>query len=107
LLLCNIGLVTLAALQEQRTQAQEKVVKPTPLPMFLPQQKPVNYQRYVDLDRKVLRFYACWDDSASELGDKLPYIIHYYLTDNSIEVLSSSACHWRCASSMVKPRFLC
>ncbi|KAF5836975.1 hypothetical protein DUNSADRAFT_4997 [Dunaliella salina] len=38
------------------------------------------------LDGKVLRFYACWDDTRSTFGQKLPFVIHYYLKDDTLEV---------------------
>uniref|UniRef100_A0A7S4NJR6 EF-hand domain-containing protein n=1 Tax=Guillardia theta TaxID=55529 RepID=A0A7S4NJR6_GUITH len=36
---------------------------------------------------KVLRFYAQWDDRSSMFGQKLEYIINYFLQDDKIEVL--------------------
>lgn len=35
---------------------------------------------------QVLRFYCCWDDPGSVEGDKTPYIVYYYLVDDTIEV---------------------
>jgi len=35
---------------------------------------------------KVLRFYAQWDDRSSMFGQKLEYIINYFLQDDKIEV---------------------
>jgi hypothetical protein len=35
---------------------------------------------------QVLRFYACWDDSRRPYGDKMPYVIHYFLADHTMEV---------------------
>lgn len=31
------------------------------------------------LDGKVLRLYCCWDDTKSTFGEKLPFVILYYL----------------------------
>lgn len=35
---------------------------------------------------QVLRFYAMWDDTNSMFGENRPYIIHYYLADDTVEV---------------------
>ena len=35
---------------------------------------------------QVLRFYACWDDSRRPFGDKMPFVVHYYLADDTMEV---------------------
>jgi hypothetical protein len=35
-------------------------------------------KQFLDNDRKVLRFYTRWDD--------LPFIIHYYLSDDTLEI---------------------
>ncbi|KAK7880838.1 hypothetical protein WMY93_032518 [Mugilogobius chulae] len=45
-----------------------------------------NLHQFHTMDRKVLRFFALWDDSQSLYGDKRPVIIHYYLVDDTIEV---------------------
>ncbi|KAM6273037.1 EF-hand domain-containing protein 1 isoform 3-T3 [Spheniscus humboldti] len=44
--------------------------------------------RIVDCDpfTQVLRFYAMWDDTDSIFGENRPYIIHYYLADDTVEV---------------------
>ena len=31
------------------------------------------------LDGKVLRFFCCWDDTRSMFGQKLPFVLYYYL----------------------------
>lgn len=43
-------------------------------------------RKFFDNDRKVLRFYAVWDDTKSLYGDNLPYVVHYYLADDTIEI---------------------
>jgi len=35
----------------------------------------------------VLRFYALWDDTDSLYGDQLHFKIHYYLVDDTMEVV--------------------
>uniref|UniRef100_A0A061RIM0 Ef-hand domain-containing protein 1 n=2 Tax=Tetraselmis sp. GSL018 TaxID=582737 RepID=A0A061RIM0_9CHLO len=42
--------------------------------------------RWLVLDKKVLRFYCSWDDRKSLFGDKLPFILHYFLSDDTVEV---------------------
>ena len=41
---------------------------------------------FLENDRKVLRFYAQWDDSANLFGEKRNFVIHFFLADNSVEV---------------------
>ena len=38
------------------------------------------------MDRKVLRFYAVWDDRKTAYGELRPFIIQYYLVDDTLEV---------------------
>ncbi|XP_074777606.1 EF-hand domain-containing protein 1 isoform X2 [Athene noctua] len=44
--------------------------------------------RIVDCDpfTQVLRFYATWDDTNSIFGENRPYVIHFYLADDTVEV---------------------
>ena len=34
----------------------------------------------------MLRFYACWDNTRRPCGDKMPFVLHYYLVDHTMEV---------------------
>ncbi|CAF0755677.1 unnamed protein product [Adineta ricciae] len=43
-------------------------------------------KQYVEMDRKVLRFYAIWDDRAQMFGEQREFIIQYYLVDDTMEV---------------------
>ncbi|XP_062857167.1 EF-hand domain-containing protein 1 [Trichomycterus rosablanca] len=43
-------------------------------------------KQFLTMDRKVLRFFALWDNSDSVYGEKRPVIIHYYLVDGSVEI---------------------
>lgn len=43
-------------------------------------------RKHSKFDRKVLCFHCCWDDSQSLFGDKLPYVLHYYLVDDTVEI---------------------
>lgn len=38
-------------------------------------------------DKKVLRFYSVWDDRDSLYGDLLRFKIHYYLVDDTMEIV--------------------
>jgi len=44
-------------------------------------------EKFLKFNRKVLRFYGCWDDRARIFGDKHYYVINYFLADDEIEVL--------------------
>ncbi|KAK5860609.1 hypothetical protein PBY51_022072 [Eleginops maclovinus] len=44
-------------------------------------------KQFLDHDRKVLRFNCFWDDSESVFGDPHELILHYYLSDDTVEVL--------------------
>jgi len=43
-------------------------------------------KRFIELDRKVLRFYMVWDDRESMFGEMRPFILHYFLVDDTLEV---------------------
>uniref|UniRef100_H0UXE6 EF-hand domain-containing protein 1 n=1 Tax=Cavia porcellus TaxID=10141 RepID=H0UXE6_CAVPO len=43
-------------------------------------------RRFLTFDKKVLRFYAIWDDTDSMFGECQNYIIHYYLMDDTVEI---------------------
>ena len=44
-------------------------------------------QSFFRNDRKVLRFFATWDDTGSLFGDRRAFIVHYYLSDDTVEIL--------------------
>lgn len=48
-------------------------------------------RQFLERDRQVLRFYGLWDDSSSLFGDRRKFVLHYYLADDTIEVLESLA----------------
>ncbi|XP_062039565.1 EF-hand domain-containing family member C2 [Lepus europaeus] len=37
-------------------------------------------------DKKVLRFFCLWDDSGSLFGDRRELVLHYFLSDDTIEI---------------------
>ncbi|CAB3978488.1 EF-hand domain-containing 1-like [Paramuricea clavata] len=43
-------------------------------------------RQFLVMDRKVLRFYCVWDDRDNMFGEMRPYILHYYLVDDTVEV---------------------
>jgi len=43
-------------------------------------------QKFLKNDGKVLRFYCIWDDDKM-LGEKRPYVLHYFLADDTVEIL--------------------
>ena len=36
---------------------------------------------------QVLRFYCVWDDRQALYGDRRPYRLHYFLEDDTVEIL--------------------
>ena len=43
-------------------------------------------KKFLELDRKVLRFYVLWDDQDAMFGETRKYLIHYFLVDDSVEI---------------------
>lgn len=43
-------------------------------------------KQFLEHDRKVLRFYCCWDDTESMFGDPRELILHYFLADDTMEI---------------------
>uniref|UniRef100_A0A8C3PHK5 EF-hand domain containing 1 n=1 Tax=Calidris pygmaea TaxID=425635 RepID=A0A8C3PHK5_9CHAR len=43
-------------------------------------------KQFLTYDKQVLRFYAMWDDTNNMFGENRPFIIHYYLADDTVEV---------------------
>ena len=43
-------------------------------------------KQYVEMDRKVLRFYAIWDDRSQMFGEQREFVIQYYLVNDTMEV---------------------
>ncbi|XP_011378328.2 EF-hand domain-containing family member C2 [Pteropus vampyrus] len=43
-------------------------------------------KQFLEYDRKVLRFFCLWDDSASLFGDRRELILFYFLSDDTIEI---------------------
>eukprot|EP01137_Pigoraptor_chileana_P027140 Opistho-2@685 len=49
-------------------------------------QKDDKLKKFLENDRKVLRFYAIWDDRISMFGERRPFVLHYFLVDDTVEV---------------------
>jgi len=43
-------------------------------------------KQFLELDRKVLKFYCIWDDRDSMFGEVIPCMLHYYLVDDTMEI---------------------
>ncbi|KAM6279843.1 EF-hand domain-containing protein 1 isoform 3-T3 [Porphyrio hochstetteri] len=57
-----------------------------PITKYTPPLQVDRLKQFLTYDKQVLRFYAVWDDAASMFGERQPYIIHYYLADDTVEV---------------------
>ncbi|GAX85745.1 hypothetical protein CEUSTIGMA_g13160.t1 [Chlamydomonas eustigma] len=44
-------------------------------------------RQWLENNKKVLRFYCVWDDRQGMYGDRRPYVLHYFLEDDSVEIL--------------------
>ncbi|KAJ3319960.1 EF-hand domain-containing protein 1 [Boothiomyces sp. JEL0866] len=64
--------------QESRVRPARKSV--------VPAEKRDKLKRFLEKDRKVLRFYCIWDDRYSMFGELREFVLHYHLVDDSIEV---------------------
>jgi len=49
--------------------------------------EPDKLDQFLKYDRKVLRFYLAWDDRKSLYGELRPFVLHYYLSDDTMEIL--------------------
>merc|ERR1711959_312670 len=45
--------------------------------------------QFLKYDRKVLRFYGLWDDTPSLYGEVRRFVLHYYLADDTVEIVES------------------
>ncbi|EDV19218.1 EF-hand domain-containing protein 1 [Trichoplax sp. H2] len=43
-------------------------------------------KKFLTLDKKVLRFFCIWDDRDNMFGELRPFVLHYYLVDDTIEI---------------------
>ncbi|XP_007430815.1 EF-hand domain-containing protein 1 [Python bivittatus] len=57
-----------------------------PLRMYVTPSDFDQLKQFLAFDKKVLRFYAIWDDTGNMFGENRRFIIHYYLADDTVEV---------------------
>ncbi|XP_042309480.1 EF-hand domain-containing protein 1 isoform X1 [Sceloporus undulatus] len=57
-----------------------------PLRMYVTPSDFDQLKQFLAFDKKVLRFYAMWDDTENMFGENRCFIIHYYLADDTVEV---------------------
>nr|XP_056712805.1 EF-hand domain-containing protein 1 [Euleptes europaea] len=57
-----------------------------PLRMYVTPSDFDQLKQFLAFDKKVLRFYAIWDDTVNMFGESRRFIIHYYLADDTVEV---------------------
>ncbi|KAL8591777.1 hypothetical protein ACOMHN_032319 [Nucella lapillus] len=43
-------------------------------------------KQFLELDRRVLRFFCKWDDRINMFGENRHFVLHYYLVDDTLEV---------------------
>ncbi|KAM4600619.1 EF-hand domain-containing protein 1 [Polymixia lowei] len=60
-----------------RTQPQRSYITPSDFD---------NLNQFLTMDRKVLRFFALWDNADSLYGETRPVSIQYYLVDDTVEI---------------------
>ncbi|KAI9105373.1 hypothetical protein DFS34DRAFT_6512 [Phlyctochytrium arcticum] len=51
-----------------------------------PRPPQTSLKKFLENDRRVLRFYCVWDDTNSVFGDLRQMVVHYYLCDDTIEI---------------------
>jgi hypothetical protein len=44
-------------------------------------------RQFLQFNKQVLRFWCIWDDRQSMYGDRRPYVLHYFLEDDTVEIL--------------------
>ncbi|CAL9690452.1 unnamed protein product [Knipowitschia caucasica] len=66
----------------QLREDMEKNMKP-----LRPYERKNTLKQFFDNDNKVLRFYCYWDGRESPFGDVREWILHYFLVDDTIEIL--------------------
>ncbi|TPX75244.1 hypothetical protein CcCBS67573_g03509 [Chytriomyces confervae] len=46
-------------------------------------------KKFLENDRRVLRFYCIWDDTNTVFGDVRHMVVHYYLSDDTVDIHES------------------
>ncbi|CAM6035434.1 unnamed protein product [Sphagnum compactum] len=55
--------------------------------VFTKKVKEYALRQFLDHDGKVLRFFCVWDDRQVPYGERRPYVLNYFLGDDTIEIL--------------------
>ncbi|XP_006864354.1 PREDICTED: EF-hand domain-containing family member C2 [Chrysochloris asiatica] len=50
-------------------------------------------KQFLEYDKQVLRFFCLWDDTTSLFGDRRELILHYFLSDDTIEIKEVNPCN--------------
>ncbi|KAA6310227.1 MAG: hypothetical protein EZS28_056348, partial [Streblomastix strix] len=61
-------------------------MKPHPRTTTTQDPEKLALRQFLRNDRKVLRFYAVWDDRNESFGDMRQFVIQYYLSDDTTQV---------------------
>jgi len=88
--------VPLDAFFENVVHSKENALRNTGMPKDVMEQKEYNesfmggaknrrMKQFLENDRKVLRFYAYWDDP-TRYGSRMYFTVHYYLADDTLEI---------------------
>ena len=51
--------------------------------------EPDKLHQFLENDRKVLRFFCVHDDRSRLYGDRRPYVLHYFLADDTVAILEA------------------
>ena len=54
-----------------------------------PVERNFTLKKFLENDRRVLKFFCVWDDSNSMFGDLRHMVLHYFLSDDTIEIRES------------------
>lgn len=86
--------VTLDPAIELPEPEQPKTARnPVKVPKLASNRRTENVRQYLENDRKVLRFHCYWDDH-TKYGSRMYMTLHYYLADDSVELLTSFPRNW-------------
>jgi len=75
---CEIPINPYTKLREDQAAANEPL---------RPYERLDNLRQFLDYDKKVLRFDAYWDDTSQMFGDRRDLTLHYFLCDDTVEIL--------------------
>lgn len=82
--LCLVSQADGVIIRSGKEKYQQKIYMEATLGKF--QRDPEALRQFLDNDRKVLRFFCVWDDSERLYGDRTPFVLNYFLADDTVEV---------------------